>query len=245
MHKITVSKMLLAIFTPAVASASCAITVSCSSELSILTKNLEVNPNTGFAITTINLPQQPTDDQVVVSVKTTHGANFVQLIEDGSSPYEGHSSINYPVHSRKFDVFVCFSNYSGISTSSKFNLIIQYKNSFGRHKSHTINDCELHLNYIQPQNEELHILNLNDFHGAGPGYGDEYFTNTSSKNPGFIRIAKEIDPILHNHPGSVFLTAGDNTNGEPYSTAVHALSMFSVLKVMGARYSAVGNHAFE
>ncbi len=237
--------MLLAICTPAVASASCAITASCSSDLTISTKMLEVNLNTGVASATIDLPQQPADDQVIVSVRTTHGSNFVQLIDNGQSPYEGHPSTIYPVHGRKFNAFLCFSNYSGKSTTSQFNLEVEYKNSIGRTKKYSINDCLLRLDYNQPRNEELHIVNLNDFHGAGPGYGDEYFSTTSSKNPGFIRIAKEIDPIINKHPGSVFLTAGDNTNGESYSTAVHALSMFPVLKAMGARYCALGNHGFE
>jgi len=96
---------------------------------------------------------------------------------------------------------------------------------------------------------EGHLLSFNDFHGAAAGYGDaEYAKNLSmpsAQNPGIVRMAKTIYDITKQFPNSVVLSAGDNNSGDAFSTSNHAEYLYPLLKSMGTRYSAVGNHAFE
>ena len=91
---------------------------------------------------------------------------------------------------------------------------------------------------------EFHILSINDIHGAIPGYGEDA-VEVSSKNPGCLRLQKEASKILNKYPGSIFVSAGDENSGESWSTCDHAYTTYPVLKSMGIRYAAVGNHAFE
>ena len=103
----------------------------------------------------------------------------------------------------------------------------------------------MQVNYVHNPIEQVHILSLNDLHGAAAGYGDEDFKTINSKDPGVIRLMNKMSPIIEDHPGSFMVAAGDSNAGNMFSTAVHGESMFKVLKSMGVRYSAVGNHAFE
>lgn len=92
----------------------------------------------------------------------------------------------------------------------------------------------------------VHILNINDFHGAAVGYGDSaYPLSVSSKNPGIERLANTYNEFLKTHPNSIFLAAGDNNSGDSFSTATHGETLYPLLKAMGVRYSALGNHAFD
>lgn len=92
----------------------------------------------------------------------------------------------------------------------------------------------------------VHILNINDFHGAAVGYGDDaYPLSVSSKNPGIERLANTYNDFLETHPNSIFLAAGDNNSGDSFSTATHGETLYPLLKAMGVRYSALGNHAFD
>lgn len=93
---------------------------------------------------------------------------------------------------------------------------------------------------------EEHILDINDFHGACVGYGDDcYALNVSPKNPGILRVADTINTFKEQHPNTVVLSAGDNNSGDSFSTAYHGETTFKILSKMGVDYSAVGNHAFE
>lgn len=244
MRKITVSKILLSAFVPTVAVGACSIITSCSIKVSTPNKQPVVDTTTGKASIDLDLSEQPKNDEITVSITTTKGEHQVLLVDEGGSAYDGHPSAIYQAHNRKARAYVAFREFCGNNTSSSFDLKIKYKNSSGRDRTCSLNGCELKLNYDHKNIETDHIVDLNDFHGAAAGYGDEYFTTVSNKNPGAIRIAKAIEPILE-QPGSIFLTAGDNTSGESFSTSTHAESMFPILKSMKARYSAVGNHAFE
>lgn len=93
---------------------------------------------------------------------------------------------------------------------------------------------------------EADILDINDFHGACVGYGDDdYALDVSGHNPGILRVAKEINTFKQEHPNTVVVSAGDNNSGDSFSTAYHAETTFKILSQMGVDYSAVGNHAFE
>lgn len=91
---------------------------------------------------------------------------------------------------------------------------------------------------------EFHILSINDIHGAIPGYGED-LVSVSEKNPGCLRMQKEISKVMKQYPGSIFVSAGDENSGESWSSCDHAYTTYPVLKAMGCRYAAVGNHAFE
>lgn len=92
----------------------------------------------------------------------------------------------------------------------------------------------------------IHLLDINDFHGAAVGYGDpNYPLNVSNKNPGIERIAKTYDSFLKTHPNTAFLSAGDNSSSECFSSTEHGATLYPLLKALNIRHSAVGNHAFE
>lgn len=93
--------------------------------------------------------------------------------------------------------------------------------------------------------ETNHILSINDLHGAAEGYGDTEFPNTSYKNPGLIRMASHIDDRLHNNPGTILISGGDNNSGDAFSTATHGETLYPILRSLECQYSAVGNHGFE
>lgn len=245
MRKITGSKLLLATFMPSVVVGSFALATSCSTDVIVSDKQPDVNKNTGIAEFEVELPEQPSDKQVMVSSITTSGNNPVLLIDENGSPYEGHPSTFYSVTNRKVKIRASFKDFSSKGASSRFDLHFSYLNKDKQYVNCQATGLELKVEYEHRETEEIHIFSLNDFHGAAAGFGDDYFTNVNSKNPGAIRIANEINPVIESHPGSFFVTAGDNTSGETFSTCVHAQSMFPVLSAMGARYSAVGNHAFE
>lgn len=244
MHKITVSKILLATFTPTVAVAACSVITSCSVEVSVSTKKPIVDSTTGKATIDLRLSEQPKDNEVVVSVSTTKGKYQVSLVSEDGTIYDAQPTVTYEAHNRQSRIYVAFKDFTGDDATSSFNLKVKYKNKSGQNRSCSVKGCQLKVHYVHPVTETVHIVDLNDFHGAAAGYGDEYFSTVSSKNPGAIRIAQAIEPILE-RPGSIFLTAGDNTSGESFSTSTHAQSMFPILKSMKARYCAVGNHAFE
>ncbi|XQP55913.1 MAG: hypothetical protein ACOQNY_00755 [Mycoplasmoidaceae bacterium] len=246
MRKITVAKVLFSSLIPTVLIGACVITTSCGTGASVSTKDLIVNPDSGEANCQIVLDEQPYNNIADVYINTASGTNQVQLLGPLDYPYQGSTTHQVlEVKNRVIDIRTSFSEYSGVSTNSKFNLSIKYKDKSQYQKTVNISGLKLELDYTHPKNEELHILNLNDYHGSCPGYGDQYFSNISSKNPGAIRIANEFAPIMEQYPGSAILTAGDNNSGECFSTSVHGTSTYRVLNSLGARYSAVGNHAFE
>lgn len=95
---------------------------------------------------------------------------------------------------------------------------------------------------------DAHILDINDFHGAAAPFGEDekdYQIEVSYHNPGIERLAEFYDGFLQDHPSTVFLAAGDNNSGDCFSTVTHAKTLYPLLKALGVRYSAVGNHAFE
>lgn len=246
MRKITVSKVLFSSLIPTVLIGACAITTSCGPGASVSAKDLDVDLDSGAAAFQITLDEQPVNNRVEVFITTTKGTNKVQILDEYDSPYSGSTErAVYRVRNRVIEARVSFNTYSGVSIQSSFDLHVKYTDKDRYDKQIDLKGFNLNLKYEHERFEELHLLNLNDFHGSCPGYGDEYFNNISSKNPGAIRIAKEFAPIMEQHPGSVIVTAGDNNSGECFSTSVHGTSTYNVLRSLGARYSAVGNHAFE
>lgn len=100
------------------------------------------------------------------------------------------------------------------------------------------------INISCTKNNEIHICNINDIHGAAAGYGDSDL-KTSSNIPGVIRLTRDIYQTIDNYPGSLFLSAGDNNSGNAFSSCTHGQNFFPILKNMGIDYSAIGNHEFD
>lgn len=93
---------------------------------------------------------------------------------------------------------------------------------------------------------DAHLLDFNDFHGAAVAYGDpDYPLTPSYKNPGIERIASTVNDFKKENPNTILLAAGDTNSDDAFSSSTHASSVFPLLKELGVRYSAVGNHAFE
>ena len=89
---------------------------------------------------------------------------------------------------------------------------------------------------------EVHILDVNDFHGAAPGFGDPDF-DVNIENAGALRLAQETQEIINKYPGSIFISDGDMNAGDSFSVSTEAETFYPVCKAMDIRYSVVGNHA--
>lgn len=245
MRKITVSKVLLSSLVPISVIPVFAITNCSKTDIAVSNITAVVNKDSGGADFELSLPKQPSDGKVEVTVVDVSGEHGVQLYTDNQKPYYGSNTAIFPVQNRKIKIHTCFNEFIGKSASTTFGLSIKYVGKQNAITTSVIDGLKLELNYDpQPAKEEVHLYNINDFHAAAAGFGDDYF-NPSSKNPGAIRVAQEISPLLEKYPGSVFLTSGDNNSGEAFSTCTHGETLYPILSAMGARYSAVGNHAFE
>ncbi|MCQ3914538.1 MAG: hypothetical protein MJ201_01820 [Mycoplasmoidaceae bacterium] len=131
--------------------------------------------------------------------------------------------------------------------SADFNIFLEYTGKSGKKEIRILKNLKVFSKYEdRPEGEEvLHILDINDLHGAAPGYGDDVISGVSRHNPGLIRIADQMGETLRDYPGSIVLSAGDNATGDAFSTAMHGKSLFPVEKSLGVQYSAVGNHEFD
>lgn len=226
---------------------SCSNANSSSKGISVSTKDVEVNHNTGVGEFDVILDEQPEDNAAYVYIITAEGAHHVELLDVNARLYNGSPAVLYKVENGVAHVQICFTEFVGESTSTVVSIDVRYNSRSGKWVKKSVSGINVSTKYVQNNKEQVHIISLNDFHGAAAGYGEPQteFPGTNAKNPGAIRIMNEISPIIEDHPGSFLVTAGDNNSGNMYSTAVHGESMFKTLKAMGARYSAVGNHAFE
>ncbi len=108
--------------------------------------------------------------------------------------------------------------------------------------------CNNGENEPTKRDSTVHLLSINDFHGAAVPFGEieqNYQISTSYHNFGIERIADWYEKFLQKNPATMFLSAGDNNSGDCFSTVLHAQTLYPLLKALGIRYSAVGNHAFE
>lgn len=239
--------------TPLLALASGVIT-SCANKtpadddgISVSTKDVEVNHNNGVGTFDVILDEQPVDNAAYVYIITAEGPHHVELLDDVDSLYKGHPAVLYGVENGIAHVNIAFTEFVGTSTKTVVGLEVRYNNRKGDWVLKHVNGINLTVNYVHNNVEELHIISLNDLHGVAEGYGEPkaYYPATNKKDPGVIRLMNKISPIIEDHPGSFLVTAGDNNAGDMFSSSVHGESIFNVLKAMGSRYSAVGNHAFE
>ncbi|MCQ3908425.1 MAG: hypothetical protein MJ200_02520 [Mycoplasmoidaceae bacterium] len=248
MKKITVSKFALAGIMPVCAilpiiATSCGPKKNTHAMVSDMTPIID--PDTGGAHITAMINTQPLYDEALVSVISKKGEHLVTMYEDGGMPFSHQNSLRLPVKEHMISINLSFYDYVGESTETTFNLEIDYFDKSGKVHTEVVHNLTLSTEYSEKDKETVHILAFNDLHGAATGCGDTDFPNTSYKNPGVMRMAQTFDPILHNNPGSILLSCGDNNSGDAFSTATHGETMYPLLKSLDCRYSAVGNHAFE
>lgn len=219
--------------------------------LDVPTKDVVIDPTTGGANFTFYMHETAQNNEVLVSVINKSHENLVTLFLDGQDPFSAENSLVYPVVDGKVNIHLSFSKFVGDNIDAIFDLEVNYLSKSGNVKSKFAHNMKLSTHYVHPESkfEQIHIYDLNDFHGAAEGYGDDdpdqIFSNVSYHNPGVLRIGDQLYPKLQQYPGSIFVTAGDNNSGDTFSTSTHGATLYPVLKAMGARYSAVGNHAFE
>lgn len=82
----------------------------------------------------------------------------------------------------------------------------------------------------------INILSVNDFHGA---------IQENGKNIGAAKLAAEVKKIKSEMPNTLFVGGGDLYQGSAMSNLLHGKPVVDVLKEMGMKYSAVGNHEFD
>lgn len=219
--------------------------------LIVPTRHIEVDLTTGAGNLVVPIQEKAQNNEALVSVINKSHENLVTLFLDGGDPYSAQNSLVYPIVDGKISINFSFSKFVGENIDAVFDLEVNYLHKNGSIATKIAKNMVLSTNYVKPAGniEEIHIYDLNDFHGAAEGFGDDdedhIFSNISYKNPGVLRIADQLYPKLQQYPGSIFLTAGDNNSGDTFSTSTHGETLYPVLKAMGARYSAVGNHAFE
>ncbi|MGL4655267.1 MAG: 5'-nucleotidase C-terminal domain-containing protein [Sarcina sp.] len=82
----------------------------------------------------------------------------------------------------------------------------------------------------------INILSINDFHGS---------ILESGKNIGAAKLAAEVKRIKSEIPNTVFVGAGDLYQGSAISNLLYGKPVVDVLKEMGMKYTALGNHEFD
>lgn len=92
---------------------------------------------------------------------------------------------------------------------------------------------------------EYHIMSISDIRGEIPGYGDPDFKDLESKYPGAIRVTDAMQEIAERSKDYVILSGGDQNGSGKFSSCTQGETMYAVMKAMGIRYSAVGNHAWD
>lgn len=232
---------------------SVCIGVSCSKKqkddagIEVSTKDVEVDYNNGVGELDVILTEQPIDNKAYIYIINAEGPHHVELLDDRDSIYHGHPAGLYDVENGVAHIFIGFTEFIGETTKTVIHLQVRYNNRKNQWIQKDVYGINLFTNYVHPDTERVHIFSLNDFHGCAEGYGEskDYFPSINYKNPGAIRLMNKIQPLIESSPGSFLVTAGDNNSGDMFSTSLHGESIYKVLQAMGARYSAVGNHAFD
>ena len=86
----------------------------------------------------------------------------------------------------------------------------------------------------------VNIFSFNDFHGAVD-------KSASSSNPGadrFVAIVQELMSPKYGDAAAI-LAAGDNYQGSPLSNYFLGEPVSEMMKILGVKYSALGNHEFD
>lgn len=217
------------------------IASSCSHQpLTPSTKQLIGNEN-NIAYVEITFDNQPKNNEAVINLVSNSGQEL-ELIE-GVNDYSPTHIVE--VKDKKALVIIGVVEKPTETVNIDFDIEAVYLNNQDRVITNTIKNMKLKIE-VDPNKliEEVHILDINDFHGCVPGFGSTLY-KAGTHEAGALRLGREIKKIIDQYPGSMFLSAGDNNSGNVFSTAKHGETLYPMLKAMNVQYSAVGNHAFE
>jgi len=84
----------------------------------------------------------------------------------------------------------------------------------------------------------IDIYSFNDFHGTVD-------KSASGSNPGADRFVAIAQALMEENPNSAIVSAGDNYQGSPLSNLFFGEPVSDMLKYLGVKYSALGNHEFD
>ena len=84
----------------------------------------------------------------------------------------------------------------------------------------------------------IDIYSFNDFHGTVD-------KSASGSNPGADRFVAIVQALMADNPNSAIVSAGDNYQGSPLSNLFFGEPVSDMLKYLGVKYSALGNHEFD
>jgi len=84
----------------------------------------------------------------------------------------------------------------------------------------------------------IDLYSFNDFHGTVD-------KSASGSNPGADRFVAILEELTKDNPNSVIFAAGDNYQGSPLSNLFFGEPVSKMMKHLGVKYSALGNHEFD
>ncbi|MEN9946863.1 MAG: hypothetical protein RLZZ293_1249 [Pseudomonadota bacterium] len=84
--------------------------------------------------------------------------------------------------------------------------------------------------------DDITIVSLNDFHGQ---------VQANKTMVGAGKISSFLQEYKKTHPNLIIVSAGDNYQGTAISNLSQGQVVNDVFKLMGVRYSAIGNHEFD
>jgi 2',3'-cyclic-nucleotide 2'-phosphodiesterase (5'-nucleotidase family) len=85
---------------------------------------------------------------------------------------------------------------------------------------------------------EVNIFSFNDFHGT-------LDNSASGSNPGAPRFTAIAQKIMGDVPNSAIMAAGDNYQGSAISNYFLGEPVSEMMKLLGVKYSAIGNHDYD
>ncbi|MCL2152893.1 MAG: 5'-nucleotidase C-terminal domain-containing protein [Oscillospiraceae bacterium] len=85
---------------------------------------------------------------------------------------------------------------------------------------------------------EVNIFSFNDFHGTVDN-------SASTSNPGAPRFTAIAKTIMGGVPNATLMAAGDNYQGSAISNYFLGEPVSEMMKLLGVKYSAIGNHDFD
>jgi len=84
----------------------------------------------------------------------------------------------------------------------------------------------------------IDLYSFNDFHGTVD-------KSASGSNPGADRFVALVQKLMEDSPNSAVVSAGDSYQGSPLSNLFTGEPVSEMLKYLGVKYSALGNHEFD
>ncbi|MCQ3915700.1 MAG: hypothetical protein MJ195_03115 [Mycoplasmoidaceae bacterium] len=102
------------------------------SGITVSTKDVEVNHNSGVGEFDIIMDEQPADNQIYVYVITAEGPHHMELLSSDERVYHGHPAVLYDMYNGVSHVRMGFTEFIGESTKTVVSLEVRYNNRQGQ-----------------------------------------------------------------------------------------------------------------